>query len=139
MFLYLVVGISSLSIIGFYAYFKAKEALIMRATEQLNSVKTFKKAQIENYLKNMNNPVSAFDSLSIAGTVINFDEINKIMLDTNQTNGLGKTGEVYLVGDDYFMKSKSRFYFSSMQPIKVETQAVKCAFNKGSGTSISND
>jgi class 3 adenylate cyclase len=41
------------------------------------------------------------------------DEINKIMTGNNnwQNDGLGKTGETYLVGDDYKMRSNSRFFY----------------------------
>ena len=127
MFLYLIVGISSVSAIGFYSYYKAKNALLMRAIEQLNSVKSLKKEQIEIFFSN--------ESKSI----INFDQINRIMLDTNQTNGLGKTGEVYLVDSDFLMRSKSRFYCKSTKPIMVRTDAVKSAFNKGCGNMISTD
>ncbi len=135
MFFYLIVGISSVSIIGFYSYYKARNALIVRATEQLNSVKSLKKEQIENYfnlqIKYLN------DSISITETIR--EEINKIMLNTNQTNGLGKTGEVYLVGSDYIMKSKSRFRHNATVPIYVKTEAVKRAFSTGYGTLVSND
>ena len=125
MFLYLIVGFSSLSIIGIYSYYKARNALIMRATEQLISVKSLKMEQLENYLANIDE--------------INFDEIDRIMLDTNQINGLGKSGEVYLVDSDFLMISKSRFFPDSESHIKVETNAVKSAFKTGSGTSISHD
>jgi len=135
MFLYLIVGISSVSIIGFYSYYKARNALIVRATEQLNSVKSLKKEQIENYFNIQIKYLS--DSNSI--TEINLEEINKIMLDTNQTNGLGKTGEVYLVGPDFIMKSKSRFFYNATDPISVETEAVKHAFSTGYGSLVSND
>ncbi|MDD4492361.1 MAG: hypothetical protein PHV09_07545, partial [Bacteroidales bacterium] len=65
MFLYLIVGFSSLSIIGIYSYYKARNALIMRATEQLISVKSLKKEQIENYLNSTGK--------------ISFDEVDRIM------------------------------------------------------------
>jgi len=125
MFLYLIVGFSSLSIIGIYSYYKAKNALIMRATDQLVSVKSLKKGQLENYLN--------------SNEKINFEEIDRIMLDTNQINGLGKSGEVYLVGSDFLMVSKSRFFPDSENHFKVETDAVKSAFKTGSGTSIATD
>jgi signal transduction histidine kinase len=126
MFLYVVVGLTSLSLLGFYSYFKAKQALVERATEQLNSVKSLKKIQIENYLNQCVKEHIEPNSL----------EINAIMLDTNQTNGLGKTGEVYLVGDDFFLKSKSRFFLNSTKPIKSETRSVKQAFNQGNGNAV---
>jgi len=125
MFLYLIVGFSSLSIIGIYSYYKARTALIMRATEQLISVKSLKKEQIENYLKSNDR--------------IDFDQVDRIMLDTNQTNGLGKTGEVYLVDSNFIMRSKSRFLSRSGSQVIVGTNAVKSAFKSGCGTSISTD
>jgi class 3 adenylate cyclase/Tfp pilus assembly protein PilE len=41
------------------------------------------------------------------------DEINKIMTGNNnwQNDGLGETGETYLVGDDFKMRSNSRFFY----------------------------
>jgi signal transduction histidine kinase len=129
MFLYVIVGISSLSLIGFYSYFKAKKALVSRAAEQLNSVKSIKKVQIENYLKEIRkNRIE-----------INSEEINKIMLDTLHTNGLGKSGEIYLVGSDYLLKSKSRFFPNSDKPIKSETQSVKTAFRNENGNTVCLD
>lgn len=139
MFLYIIVGITSLSLIGFYSYFKARKALLIRATEQLNSVKSLKKNQIENYFadlkKNTFKPLN--DSLLQSQIIV--DEINLIMLDTNNTKGLGKSGEVYLVGPDFFMKSKSRFYPNQSLKIKAETQSAKNAVNQGCGIIISRD
>jgi len=129
MLLYLIVGFSSLSLIGFYSYFKAKNALVLRATEQLNSIKTIKKSQIENYLNEHKS----------SSNQINYDELNKILLDTNHSNGLGKSGEVYLVGNDYFLKSKSRFFPNAKRQIKAETQSVRLAFNKGNGSAVFPD
>ncbi|HBX85120.1 MAG: hypothetical protein A2W97_19675 [Bacteroidetes bacterium GWE2_40_63] len=129
MFLYIIVGISSLSLIGFYSYFKAKQALLQRAIEQLNSVKEQKKIQIENYLNShIKNNIE-----------LNSNEINEIILDTIQTNGLGKSGKIYLVGDDYFLKSKSLFSYNSMPPIKANTLSVNLAFKHGKGNGVYPD
>lgn len=129
MFLYVVVAISSLSLIGFYSYYKAKNALIARATEQLNSVRSIKKVQLGNYLK-----TRYADSIGIET-----DALNQILLDTLQTKGLGKTGEVYVVGKDYTIKSKSRFYPNTSSPITADTRSVRTAFDKGEGTLVSSD
>jgi len=99
MYLYLIVAVSSLSFMGFYSYFKARNALQSRAIEQLNSVRSIKKAQVENY----------FRSLKSTGRQADFDTITEILLDTNQTKGLGRSGDIYLVGDDFRIKSRSRF------------------------------
>ena len=59
------------------------------------------------------------------------DQINKIML---ETSGLGRTGETYLVGADYLMRTNSRFSKeSSVLKQKVSTSSVLngLAGNKG--------
>lgn len=65
---------------------------------------------------------------------INIDRINSIM--TNQTNwkkeGMGDTGETYLVGSDFRLRSMSRFfyeepkkYLSEMQKINLSESLIK--------------
>jgi len=125
--LYMIVGFSSLSLIGFYSYIKAKNALILRATEQLNTVKSIKKNQVESYLKN----ISIND--------INYNELSNILWDTTQNEGLGKSGEVYIVGNDFVLKTRSRFNPSNNQTIKAETESVKSAFKNGNGTIVAAD
>jgi signal transduction histidine kinase len=65
--------------------------------------------------------------------------INDIMLENNANEGLGQTGESYLVGMDYLMRSKSRFIENSIFKIKAETESVKKALQNHSGTSIIYD
>ncbi len=62
----------------------------------------------------------------IFGTValqISNESINRIMLEKSYESGLGKTGETYLIGDDYYMRSQSRFMANSLMNIKVKTKA----------------
>ena len=76
------------------------------------------------------------------GTIIleiSLNAINKIMYENNPHNGLGKTGETYLVGEDYYMRSSSRFKDNSIFKIKVETEGVKKAFQGQTGTAIIRD
>ena len=54
--------------------------------------------------------------------------IDAIMLNDNPLNGLGISGESYLVGQDLLMRSSSRFTNNSVLVTKVETTAVKEAF-----------
>ncbi|MCF6236964.1 MAG: cache domain-containing protein [Gammaproteobacteria bacterium] len=57
--------------------------------------------------------------------------INKIM---QVTTGMGETGETYIVGKDFLMRSQSRFYkTSSVLKIRVETEPVKRAFKGETG------
>ena len=65
---------------------------------------------------------------------ISLNAINKIMYENNPHNGLGKTGETYLVGADYYMRSTSRFKDNSVFKIKVQTDGVNEAFNNIVGT-----
>lgn len=60
---------------------------------------------------------------------IPFDNINEIMFENNQNYGFGKSGETYLVGSDYLMRSSSRFQDNSVFKTKVNTTAVRKAFN----------
>lgn len=129
MYLYVIVAVTSISLIGSYSYFQSRSALKARAFEQLSSVKSIKKVQIENYFRfnqDLNRQAEA-------------DFLNTVLLDSSQTKGLGKSGEVYVVDDNYFIKSKSRFNYKNNENIKVYTQAARAAFKNGEGNCISND
>ncbi|MFZ4398638.1 MAG: HAMP domain-containing protein [Bacteroidales bacterium] len=77
--------------------------------------------------------------IGIIALEISFDAINAIMYENNHHNGLGKTGESYLVGEDYLMRSESRFHKKALLKTKVKTQAVINAFNEDHGTKIITD
>ncbi|MBE0637275.1 MAG: HAMP domain-containing protein [Bacteroidales bacterium] len=86
------------------------------------------------------NPV--FENSVLIGMIcleISIDVINSIMYKTNPMNGLGNTGEAYLVGDDFLMRSSSRFDQNSILKTRVETDGVKSAFEGLSGSSHYND
>lgn len=70
---------------------------------------------------------------------ISSETINSIMLEENPMYGLGNTGEIYLVGSDFNMRSQSRFIKNSINNIKVNTEAVINAFSKQPETNIIND
>ena len=67
----------------------------------------------------------------------NFQKIQDILL---ETTGMGSTGESYIVGSDFRMRSTSRF-FSDKLPglIEVRTQAVLNSFSGQSGTGLMKD
>ncbi len=81
-----------------------------------------------------------YDNQSPLGVLI--IEIPFSHLDAMLTSraGLGETGEMYLVGEDDFMRSNSRF---SEEPTilqqEVDTEATREAFNGNTGTKIIND
>lgn len=70
---------------------------------------------------------------------IPINDINSIMLEDSPENGLGKSGEVYLVGDDYMMRSNSRFIPNSVLNTKVKTISAVNAFKDKIGSSLIDD
>jgi len=70
---------------------------------------------------------------------IPYNLIEKMMADSKQLIGLGKTGEIYLVGSDYLMRSESRFFRNSVLSKRVNTIASRKALNGKEGTEIIED
>ena len=78
-------------------------------------------------------------TIGILALQIPIKDINSIMLEDNPENGLGKSGEVYLVGDDYLMRSNSRFIPNSVLKTKVKTISATNAFRDKVGSSLIDD
>ncbi len=70
---------------------------------------------------------------------INVDAINSIMYENNPHNGLGESGESYLVGSDFLMRSTSRFQNNSVFRTEVRSEAAVMAFQGITGTSFVKD
>ena len=70
---------------------------------------------------------------------ISIDAINAIMLEQNPNDGLGTSGESYIVGPDKFMRSISRFQSKSILTTTVSTIGVEEALKGITGTSVIND
>lgn len=70
---------------------------------------------------------------------ISIQDINGILLEDNPENGLGRSGEVYLVGDDYLMRSNSRFITNSVLSTEVKTISANNAFKDEVGSSLIDD
>lgn len=66
-------------------------------------------------------------------------EINRIMLQDNREIGLGNSGETYLIGHDFLMRSRSRFIRNSVMKITARTDATEKAFEGKTGTTITDD
>ncbi len=82
-----------------------------------------------------------FDSegklIAVMAVQLNTGKINTIM---QEKTGLGESGETYLVGEDYYMRSDSRFDIeSSILKKKVETESVKLGLQDQTGTQIIKD
>lgn len=65
---------------------------------------------------------------------LNIQVINSIMYESNPRNGLGNSGESYLVGNDLLMRSTSRFQKNSVFKTRVNTEGVKKALAGNTGT-----
>jgi methyl-accepting chemotaxis protein len=81
-----------------------------------------------------------YNKSKLVGTIalqISNDAINNIM---QERSGLGESGETYLVGKDFLLRSDSRF--STEQTVlkqKIETESVKQAFDGEEDTRIIDD
>jgi signal transduction histidine kinase len=66
-------------------------------------------------------------------------EINRIMLENNPEGGLGESGESYLVGADFLMRSQSRFQENSVLKTIVNSKGAQEAQAGKSDISVIND
>ncbi len=63
--------------------------------------------------------------------------VQKVLL---ETTGMGRTGETYLVGDDYRLRSVSRFFPDKLpSTITAATKAARNSFQQGNGNGTLND
>ncbi len=68
---------------------------------------------------------------AILAVELNFNQINRIMEDAT---GLGKTGDSYLVGQDFLLRSQSRLYNKSVTlSEKISNPALYLAFQDSTG------
>ena len=102
---------------------KTKRASII---DDIAYKKIYVGAPIINNITNLNEGVILLE--------MDMTPINSIMFNTNILNGLGKTGEAYVVGMDKKMKTSSRFKSNSINTVEVTTTAVENAFNNSIGT-----
>jgi signal transduction histidine kinase len=70
---------------------------------------------------------------------IPIEAINNIMFGYSENNGLGKTGETYLVGDDFLMRSNSRFKENAVFSTVVTSESVLNALSGKTGCDIVPD
>jgi signal transduction histidine kinase len=221
MLLFFLVGMLSLSIVGIYSYYKAKNAILKRTLEQLTSIRVMKKAQVELFFRErfkalelvagveelrgseavdsvraLYGAVMVVKSLPVAGQdcalssrlTMLYNEVGKtgkpmagdfflchaadtgpagviatplkdrsgrfigivameisgalldgIMLEKSTENGLGSSGEAYLVGRDRLMRTGSRFIPNSVMRTRVNTVSVNNAFADRTGSAIIDD
>ncbi|MEI8205018.1 MAG: HAMP domain-containing protein [Bacteroidota bacterium] len=95
----------------------------------------------ENQFIYIGNPVFS-RSKQIVGyvvLVIPVSALNKIMFEHTENNGLGNSGETYLVSNDSLMRSNSRFKGNAVLNIKVTSKSVVNAFSGKTGVDIVQD
>ena len=112
---YLILSIITILTISCYSYYTANKALISRTYEQLTSVKFEKIQSLERYFEHAK---TGNDSI----ININREVLNSLMFNTNPLNGLGKTGEAYIVDENYIMLTSSRFSDNKTSKIIVKTE-----------------
>jgi len=85
----------------------------------------------------------AFNEENAVATVFIFElstkTINQILLNRDASKGMGKSGEVYLVGSDSLFRSESRFIRNAVLKTPVRTQSVRSAFINNEGSAIAKD
>jgi signal transduction histidine kinase len=169
-----------IALLSFSSYKEFSNVLDDRVLQQLNSIKTLKKNQIEHLIKsewerfesadlyNQNSNSTAlilpdsiknssgihdftafhidkkttigFVSTSKKGTKIKILDYNKIKKILFERTGMGNSGESYLVGKDFRLRSQSRFYpDKNPYALSVKTENVTKAFKGINGRGVFQD
>ncbi|MCP5006452.1 MAG: hypothetical protein GY941_21320 [Planctomycetes bacterium] len=77
---------------------------------------------------------------SLAGAIIIEIPFSHLDAMLTQRSGMGETGEMYLVGEDEFMRSNSRFFEEpTILQLDIDTEATRDAFEGNTGTRIIDD
>ena len=86
-------------------------------------------------------PVNAKLRNHTAAIAVEFSNaaVDRIMLDNNPHNGLGNSGEAYLVGSDRFLRSSSRFIPISIAHTRIDSSTARLAFGGSNGYWLLND
>lgn len=75
----------------------------------------------------------------VIALVIRQGLIDSMMLEVSPSHGLGYSGETYLVGSDYFMRTSSRFIKNSVMQTRVMTEPARKALAGGEGIVLAED
>jgi signal transduction histidine kinase len=135
-FYFLSLGVLVLVSVSFIFYFQFKSALVDRTLEQLSSVNKLKKTAIEEVLLKKEASGNGLEG-SVSGDTALLKNIQRLLL---ERTGLGETGESYIVGSDFKMRSLSRF-FPNKNPLEIEvhSEGVKNALEGKEGKSLLSD
>nr|WP_129409736.1 methyl-accepting chemotaxis protein [Marinitoga lauensis] len=141
-----------------YTYFKEKDFatnLLKGKWKNTNLAKLFRILQNSNddkvhYVDFEPYDPSSGSPAAFAGTPLKKDNktigylivqlpINKIDYILQERTGMGESGETYVVGPDYLMRSNSRFEENTILKRKVETKSVREALKGNTGWDIINN
>lgn len=133
--------------INFKLYKSDTNLNYLRATANSNMAKQFAAISDFNFELQSKNPgmyvVSKIPKNkapeSFIALRISLKAINDIMLEKSASPGFGISGESYLVGNDFLMRSTSRFKSNSMLKTLVKTKASIAALNGQTGTDVVED
>lgn len=76
----------------------------------------------------------------LLGVIIVEVPYSKIDVFLSQRDGLGETGEIYIVGDDNFIRSKSRFFTqNTILKLEIDTEGTQDAFRGNTDVKIIKD
>ena len=86
-------------------------------------------------------PVKSHDgkTLGIIALELPSESITNILVKYSAETGFGKSGEAYLIGDDYLMRSNSRFIKNTILSTKLTTITAQNAINGKSGKTKTTD
>lgn len=114
-----------------------------------NKINTNKKDDIFflDYTENDRNDYSLFlikkidydSSHNFIAFELRVTSINNIIYNPNNDNGLGKSGEAYIVGSDLLLRTSSRFKDNSIKNVQVLTKASQEEIKNKSSTDIIKD
>lgn len=86
-----------------------------------------------NYLLSVSPVIIKGDVVAYLAMMIKPGQLDNFMLEVDPGNGLGYSGETYLAGNDYLMRSKSRFIANSVMKTHVMTNPVSRALKNEEG------
>ncbi|MDP2723646.1 MAG: ATP-binding protein [Bacteroidales bacterium] len=81
----------------------------------------------------------AEEKIGMVMLTVPISNFSRIMFEDNPLNGLGKTGESYIVGSDFLMRSTSRFAHDAVMQIQVQTTGVMLALEDSAGSGMYKD
>ncbi len=118
----------------FPKHFELSDSELFKKIYGNNAVQIIESRAGDLYIGSVVESCDCINSKAALLVRLNPEIINKIMYNANKMNGLGETGEAYIVGSDSTMRTTSRFKGFHEKRVKVRTEGVEAALNNISGT-----